>query len=194
MKPLSTSLLALALAGFAWGAYASDYKCKPVVGTVKLTSESPICTIATKLPTNPFLYTAIGSYNPPDPGSVCFQTTVKFLGFSTSNGFSGVTTEPLNSASASASIPTPVTVASSNRQVLTAQSWIPIKAFGKQETVIYTSDIIVVDPSSPKRVIEQITITGTNGQGSYQGATGGFVIIGNSIGQEALIQGEICQP
>ena len=46
MKRLSISLLALALAGFAWGAYAADYKCKSISGNITIAPEAG-CTIAT---------------------------------------------------------------------------------------------------------------------------------------------------
>ena len=54
MKHQSISLLAFALAGFAWGAHASDYQCKPISGTVRIAPETTGCTIATPAYENRF--------------------------------------------------------------------------------------------------------------------------------------------
>lgn len=190
----------LALMAIPGMAVAGNY-CLPVVGTVKLIPEtSPICTIGNG--SYPVSVSFLGNYVPNNPG--CFTTYLKLFGFNTSTGYSGVTSELLIG---SVQAQTPVYVPADGnpsmqrQQILTARSRISVNGTntGNGNTEIYTAEVIVIQPgnistSPPKRVTEQSVITGTNGKGLFNGVTGGFVITGNSIGQEAPIQGEFCFP
>ena len=129
----------------------------------------------------------------------CFTTTLKLLGFGTSTGYSGVTSEPLIGNGSGTTTPAYVPAddgVTPRQQVLTARSWLPINL--TNGTVISTAEVIIIQPDSnsalpPKRVTEQSVITSATG-GLLNNATGGFVITGNSIGQEAPIKGELCLP
>ena len=188
MKGVLKFLVLVALPGLATAG-----ACLPVVGTVKLVPEST-CMISGKYPTLFFL----GTVDSSQPW--CFTTTLKLLGFGTSTGYSGVTSEPLRDVNGGV-ISTPAHVpvddgVAPRQQVLTARSWLPINL--TNGTVISTAEVIIIQPDSnptlpPKRVTEQSVITSATG-GLLHNATGGFVITGNSIGQEAPIKGELCLP
>ncbi|MDS4070913.1 MAG: hypothetical protein RKO24_14955 [Candidatus Competibacter sp.] len=182
MKCVLKILALMAIPGMA-----AAGNCLPVVGTVRLDPED--CTkindyykgqVLTFLGNNPQVY---------GPGPWCFKTTLKLLGFGTSTGYSGVTSESLNGYA-----PTPA-LAPSGQSILTARSWLPIPgtkdSYG-QYTEIFASEIII---GSPNRVTEQSVIMKTNGKGIFKDINGGgFVILGDTRGREVPIQGEFCFP
>ena len=184
----------LALTLFPALAFAGT--CMPVVGTVRLTPETNACTIANSMPGVPFDTTQ------------CFKMTMKLGGFLPAYGYAGVTHEPLTGLlldpqpagiqPGTIASPAYVGLESPPRQsLLTARS-----TFSLGGTQFYAAEVIVsqlkwIDTSTalPLRVTEQSVITGTNGQGLFaKYTTGGVTIIGNSIGQDAQVRGEICQP
>lgn len=166
--------------------------CLPIVGTVKLTPE-PLgtCTVATS-----FAFPGIGTS--PTEGqflvqskdqSLCYKSVLKLGGLIPAYGYSGVTSEPMETAAGPGRSPAIVQVALKDqveRSVLTARS-----TFVVGGTRFYAAEVII---ESDGLVTEQSVITGTDGKGLFKKATGGFTILGNSLGETAQVRGQICTP
>jgi hypothetical protein len=149
--------------------------CFPISGTVQLTPEPPgTCTVATQYTANPGF---IGD---------CYTFTLKLGGLLPSYGHAGVTSELMSSLVPSGGAAASPAQVQGDRNVLTARS-----TFTLAGTRFYAAEIIV---DSNGFVTEQSVITGTDGKGLLRNASGGFTILGNSIGQPAQVRGEICTP
>lgn len=161
----------LALAGSSPLAQAG---CLPVLGTVQLSQEQPgTCTVA-MIP---------GMEGLPFIGE-CYATTLKVAGFIKSQGYSGVTAEPMASLLPNGGVAMTPMAGQGGRQILTARS-----TFSMAGTRFYAAEIII---NSDGQVTEQSIITGTDGKGLFKNATGVMTIIGNSLGQPAQVRGKIC--
>ncbi|HRH80473.1 MAG TPA: hypothetical protein PLW81_05455 [Thiobacillaceae bacterium] len=104
----------------------------------------------------------------------CFRVTMKLAGILPATGYAGLTMEPGPQ------------VVQDFRQVLTARS-----TFSLAGTRVYTAEVLV---QSGGFVTEQSIITGTDGRGLFRNVTGGFTVLGNSIGQPAQVRGQLCTP
>jgi len=165
--------------------------CVPVVGTVRLAVDTA-CQIGGAVPAGTQL------------AGECFSVQLALLGFPLATGFAGTTVEPLASlvpgAGATmtpAMIPAPTATPAPRQIIQTARSAVSLGS-GSSRTTIYTTDVIVIQPSAtsplPKAVLEQVLIAGTNGQGAYAGISGHLNVLGNSIGQNAPVAGQLCLP
>ena len=171
-------------------AFADAAACYPVAGTVRLMPDATC---------------AVQSYV---SGAIfdgqCFSVNLSLLGFPNGSGFAGTTTEPLVGANG---VPTlspaviPVDGQQVPRQIVqTARTAVMLGA-GKHRTTLYTTDVIVFQPQfsatgqvTPAVTTEQILIAGTDGKGTYAGAKGHLIVLGNSIGVPAPVTGKICLP
>lgn len=170
---MQRTVLGLALFTSATLAHAA---CVPIQGTVQTMPEAAgRCTVA--------------SYYPPGTPFVgrdqCYTLVLKARGLPNAHGYAGVTVEPIASLlpnGGQALSPAAV----QGRQLLTARS-----TFALGGTRFYLSEIIV---ESDGIVTEQSVITGTDGRGTYAQASGGFHVLGNSIGAAAPVRGQLCSP
>lgn len=167
--------------------------CNQVAGTVRLLPDAS-CQIAAQAPG----HTYIGS---------CYSVQLSLIGLPVASGYAGVTAEPLAGANgvatvAPAVVPSDFSPAVPRQVVQTARSTITIGK-GSNQTTLYTSDVIVIQPTFdattgqmglPGAVSEQILITGSDNKGAYAKVTGNLTIAGNSIGQTAPVLGKLCLP
>lgn len=163
----------VALLAVANVAYAG---CLPIAGTVELTPDAS-CAVRTFYaapPTGPFF---VGE---------CFAVTLKLGGLLPAHGYAGVTAEPMTNSSNETVVGPVALPTQGGRQVLTARS-----TFTLAGTRFFAAEVII---DSGSFVTEQSVITGTNGEGWLKGATGGFVVLGDSINQSAPVRGQICTP
>lgn len=168
----SKSILAFLIA--AGASQLAQAGCLPVFGTVQLSQEAPgVCTVAT-IP---------GMEGQPFIGE-CYALTLKLAGFAKSYGHSGITSEPMASLIPGGGVAMSPATGQDGRNVLTARS-----TFSLGGTRFHAAEIIV---DSNGKVTEQSIITGTDGQGLFKNASGVLTILGNSVGQPALVHGEIC--
>jgi len=185
---------AATLIGLATSAVHAD--CLPVTGQVQLTPETNCTNAVSMVP------------GVPQDASQCFAVTLSMLGLPVGRGYAAVTDELMfdtNGMPAQTPLVMPEDYllpgapAPLPRQIVqTARSAIAMGRGGLR-TVLYSGDITVIRPrfgpdGSPAEpvVTEQIVITGTNEQGLLAGATGHLVVLGNSIGQDARVVGELC--
>ena len=184
MKPLSTSLLALALTGFAWGAQAADYKCNPVSGTVLIASETTGCTIA-----NP-------PHNQHFP-SVIFLATLGAAGTCFTGTFNGTWGAiPLTGASVSGLtlIANPPPSYSSN--FVTAATVLTLTRTDKNKPVgtLYFLDTIHFTDSSGGAEEQLVVIEGVK-NGNPLAVKGSLGIVGNEfVPPGAPVNGTLCLP
>lgn len=177
--------LALCLA-LAAAAPLASAGCLPVIGTVILTPELPgTCTVQAmqvggQWPGLNFL----GNYDPSNP--VCFTSKLKLVGLPAINGHSGVTSELMGSLLPGGGAAASPAGVQDNRAILTARS-----TFALGGTRFYAAEVII-DTGHGQMVTEQSVITSTDGKGLFKNATGGFTILGNSIGETARVQGQLC--
>lgn len=156
--------------------------CVSVTGSVKLMPDQA-CNIASTV-------------SGPNFTGECFSVQLSLFGFPVGNGYAGLTLEPIVSAAGNAATPAfiPSDTSPSPRQVIqTARSAVTLGLLPSRRTMLYTSDVIVIQPDTGA-VTEQILITGTDGRGAYANATGHLTVIGNSIGQFAPVMGNMCLP
>jgi len=149
--------------------------CVPILGTVKLTQD-PGCAVAT-FP---------GMQGQPFVGE-CYKDVLKLGGLVPAYGYSGVTSEMISSLLSGGGEARSPAIAQGGRTLLTARS-----TFSLGGTRLYAAEVIL--DSGSGLVTEQSVITGTDGKGLFKNATGGFTILGNSIGETAHMQGQICIP
>jgi hypothetical protein len=166
--------------------------CLPILGTVKLTPEQPgTCTVGTfpGMQGQPFLGNNYDPQHPENSTPGCFTAVLKLGGLLPAYGYSGVTSEKMTNVlppffpQSGSEAFSPASV-QGDRTVLTARS-----TFSLAGTRLYAAEVII---DSGDMVTEQSVITGTDGKGLFKNATGGFVILGNSIGETAQVRGEIC--
>jgi hypothetical protein len=173
--------IALCLALAAASSLASA-GCLPIIGTVQLTPEpAGTCTVATDpgMQGQPFL----GNVDPAQPG--CFKSVVKLVGLPIAQGYSGVTSEAITGGLPPHGVTYSPAGVQGNRALLTARSTLSMGG-----TRLYAAEVII--ESGNGLVTEQSNITGTDGKGLFKNATGGFTIMGNSIGENAQLRGQIC--
>jgi hypothetical protein len=157
--------------------------CLPIIGTVKLTLDQtpervPICTVAT-IP-------GMQGQHFMGPGA-CYKNELKLVGLPAIHGYSGVTSEAISGSDGGVTS-SPAGV-QGNRTIWTARS-----TFSLLGTRFYTAEVII-DTGNGLMVTEQSVITNTDHNGSlFKNATGGFTILGNSIGETAQVRGHICTP
>jgi hypothetical protein len=171
MQTRASIIAALTLAGLTQGATAG---CLPVIGTVQLTEEAT-CQVANLYPAGtPF----VGAPS-------CYQVTLKLGGLLPAYGHAGVASEAVQSQLPEGGVAaSPAAV--QGRGLLTARS-----TFSLGGTRFYAAEVIV---DSNGFITEQSVITGTDGRGLFKNASGGFTVLGNSIGETAQVRGQICTP
>ncbi len=148
--------------------------CMPIMGNIKLTPDAA-CSVASfpGLQGQPFV-------------GECYKFTLKLAGVLPVYGYSGVTSEALTGMYAGGTTASPASV-QENRTLLTARSTLAMAG-----TRLYAAEVII--SSTGDLVTEQSVITGTDGKGQFKNASGGFAILGNSVGQTAQVVGKICTP
>ncbi len=148
--------------------------CMPIMGNVKLTPDAA-CTVTTfpGLQGQPFV-------------GECYKFTLKLAGVLPVYGYSGVTAEAMSGIYTGDATSSPASV-QENRMLLTARSTLVMAG-----TRLYAAEVII--SSNGDLVTEQSVITGTDGKGQLKNASGGFAILGNSVGQTAQVIGKICTP
>jgi hypothetical protein len=167
MRTLATGIALSLVASTASAA------CLPILGTVQLTPD-PACTVQSITGMQGFAFL---------PGQ-CFSATLKLGGLIPASGHAGVTMEGMHSLIAGGGDAASPVVTQQSRQVMTARS-----TFVLGGTRLYAAELII---DSGAIVTEQSIITGTDGRGIFRNASGGFTVIGNSIGQPATVRGELC--
>lgn len=162
--------------------------CLPVFGTVILTPEQAgTCTVQAMQAQGQWPgLTFLGNYDPSNPA--CFTSKLKLVGLPAITGYSGVTSEAMVSllpGGIGGAAASPVGV-QDNRAILTART-----TFTLGGTRIYAAEVII-DTGHGQTVTEQSVITHTDDKGLFKNAKGGFTIMGNSIGETARVQGQLC--
>lgn len=165
--------------------------CVPVAGVVKL------------MPDNTCQVTVV---SPVKAGFTdqCFSVQLRLAGFPAATGHAGLTSEavvgmpPGGGATATpAFVPQAGTTDVPRQLIQTARSVVTLGEKGRA-TTLYTDDLIVMQmiPTAaglmPGAVTEQIVIRDTNKKGAYANVTGHLVVLGNSIGQNAAVAGQLC--
>ncbi len=177
-------LAAAALIGLAPLAVHAD--CLPVSGTVKLTVDGS-CQVKNSYSSSNVAFT-----------DECYAVTLSILGIPTGYGYAGVTKTTVLGEGGVTETPAVLADDASPAVVETARSAIGV-GWGLFRTVLYSSDVVVARPTLGPGgelvngvVTEQIVITGTNGRGLFANTTGHLVVLGNSIGRNAQVVGELC--
>ena len=134
----------------------------------------------------------------------CYSVQLRLAGFPAATGHAGLTSEPVVSmipdggaAATPAFVPQAGTQAVPRQVIQTARTVVTLGQRGRA-TTLYTDDVIVMQmvPTAaglvPGAVTEQIVIRDTNRKGAYANVTGHLAVLGNSIGQNAAVAGQLC--
>lgn len=182
MKRLSTSLLALALVGFASGATASGYQCKPVLGSIKITPDDNC-----KIVHLPFIETRFPS--------VIFLASSGAQGTCFTGDFSGM----LNGVKITGKSVSGLTWISNPPPTYSpffATAATVLAVFDNHDRFLgnlYFLDSIhfIPTPDTLFNAEEQLVVT--EGTGAFRGVKGSLGIVGDE-GAGAPVQGTLCIP
>ena len=165
--------------------------CVPVAGVVKLLPEEG-CQVITASPLKEGFT------------GQCFSVQLRLAGFPAATGHAGLTSEAvvgmipgMGATATPAFVPQAGTTEVPRQLIQTARSVVTLGEKGRA-TTLYTDDLIVMQmvPTTaglaPGAVTEQIVIRGTNKKGAYANVTGHLAVLGNSIGQNAAVAGQLC--
>jgi len=165
--------------------------CVPVAGVVKLMPDDA-CQV-------------IGA-SPVKEGFTgqCFSVQLRLVGFPVATGHAGLTSEAVvgmipgaGATATPAFVPQAGTTDAPPQLIQTARTVVTLGEKARA-TTLYTDDVVVMQmvPTAaglvPGAVTEQIVIRDTNRKGAYANVTGHLAVLGNSIGQNAAVAGQLC--